>query len=249
VARGEAMARALGVANDTEDEKWRAVVIRAWDKTQPPKLDGPVTPGGIPRFVPGVIDNLGWVDVIGGVVSIVDLGIDIAGTLFAAGIVTSVAGLVISGFSAIIAMPALWASTDKLAEFNGRVQGYADAMQDMADQYSDPALDKKPVKQWPPIQRPQPHISGNLPINVSESFWRQGQRKGCDAAYTDILKFEANPIEVNATVKGKPARIKLNGKLYLRGLAAAKKDKVGVMIVELVNAELKKQGKAPFPTR
>src|SRR5208283_3278833 len=185
---------------------------------------------------------------------VADLGLDIAATyssiagLAAAGTVTGVGGLILAGISSIIGMPVLWANTDALAEFNGRVQGYADAMQDMAEQYKDDSLDRKPVKQWPAIQRPAAHIFNPVPSSIAEQFWRQGQRKGCAEAYLDILKMEANPVDVDATVNGKPQKIKANGKLVLRALWVSTKGNVGVKMVTQVNDMLKKQGKPPFPT-
>lgn len=253
--RGKSMALAITGRDNTEDEAWRAVWLRVWDKKHPPPDlgGGNINPNLTPD-TPGIGTFSSALDVIGGVVSILDLGLDVAATyssiagLAIAGTATTIGGLVLAGISSIVGMPALWAATDALAEFNGRVQGYADAMQDMAEQYKDDSLDHKPVKQWPALQQPSAHIFNPVPGSVSEQFWRQGQRKGCTEAYMDILKMEANPVEVTATANGKQQKIKANGKMVLRGLWVSTKGDVGVKMVVQVNEMLKKQGKPPFPT-
>jgi len=144
----------------------------------------------------------------------------------------------------ILGMPALWASTDAKAEFNGTVQGYADAMQDMAEAFKDDGLDRKPLREWPAIPEPQPHISGNLPTMTSQEFWEKGQRKGCRKAYLDILKLEANPIVIDSQVKGKPIKVKINGKVSLRGAWVSTKGEAGVKVVDFVREDLRKKGKS-----
>jgi len=253
--RGKSMALSVTGRDNTEDEAWRAVWLRVWDQKHPP----PDLGGGTinPNITPGspTLGNMSSaLDIIGGVVSIVDLGLDIAATystvaaVATAGTVTGVGGLILAAISSIIGMPAIWASTDALAEFNGTVQGYADAMQDMAEQYQDNSLDRKPVKQWPALTQPTPHIFNPIPTTTSEEFWRKGQRKGCNEAYLAILKMEVNPIEVDASVGGKTSKIKANGKMVLRALWVSTRGNVGSKIVSQVNDMLRSQGKPLFPT-
>jgi hypothetical protein len=255
-SRGKSAALAITGKNNNEDPEWRAVWVRVWTKdAAPTDIGQPIRPGVPLPVDPGISQANDWINLAGGVLSIVDLGIDIAATysaaagLATAGAATGIGGLVLAALGGIIGLPALWAATDSLAEFNGQVQGYADAMQDMAEAYKDDSLDRKPPRDWPKIPRPTPHTSSNIPTSVSQQYWRQGQRKGCDQAYIDILKVEANPIEIEGTVKGAKKKIKVNGKVMLRGAWVSTKGEVGVAVVKIINEKLKAAGKPPFPTR
>ena len=161
--KGKSMALAITGRDNVEDEAWRGVWLRVWDKQYPPPdLGGGNINPNIQAGGPGIGKISDSLDIIGGVVTIADLGIDVAatystiGALSAASTATGIGGLILASLSAIIGMPAIWATTDATAELNGRIQGYADAMQDMAEQYQDNSLDRKPVKQWPAIQQPTP---------------------------------------------------------------------------------------------
>ena len=258
-SRGKAMALKITGRDNTEDETWRSVWMRVWDRGHPPPDlgNGTINPHINPDIAlasPAIGSLSSALDIIGGVVNVVDLGLELAAdyTAIAAAVtvggVTFLGGFALAIVSTIIGMPVIWASTDAIAEFNGRVQGYADAMQDMAEQYQDPTLDRKPVRRWPAIAQPTPHIFRAIPITTSEQFWRKGQRKGCDEAYMDVLKLELNPVETDIPIGGRPRKIKVNGKLALRALWVSTGGNAGVKIVTQVNEALKKQGKPPFPT-
>jgi hypothetical protein len=268
-SRGKSVALALSGKNNNEDPVWRTVWIRAWTKdSPPPDIGQPIRPGVVLPGDPGLpVDPAlsqinDAINLAGGVLSIIDLGIDIAATysaaagLAAASTATGVGGLFLTALGGIIGMPALWASVDKLAEYNGQVQGYADAMQDMAEGYKDDSLERKPVRDWPKIVQPQPHVSGNTPTSTSQGYWIQGQRKGCTQAYLDILKVEANPVQMDATIKGQTRKVKINGKFMLRGAWVSTKGEVSVAVIKKLNEKLKAakdlthpDGRPPFPTR
>jgi hypothetical protein len=234
IARGETTARTVLGKDNQEDDRWRAVWIRAWDKATPPPA---------PEIDPLKLGLPGQ-----SIPSVAALGLDIAG-LTAAATAAAIGGLVLSCFASMIALPALYLDVQKLAEFNGFVQGYSDAMQDMANGFSDSSLDRKPLSQWPPIKEPEPHLSSNPQPTAAEEGWRRGQKRGARQAYIDVLTMEANPKEVEVTRNGKSVKVKMNGKRFLRGLHVAHKDNVAAKIVALVNEELKKAGKPPWPTR
>jgi hypothetical protein len=248
--RGKQAALAITGVDNKEDEKWRTVWVRVWTKTNPPPDIGVAVNPSVPLpknpLISEFSDDL---SLVGGVLSIVDLGIDFAG-LAAAGIVTGVAGLALTVVGGIIALPALWASVDALAEANGKMQGYADAMQDMAEAFSDNALDRKPVRDWPAIPEPKPHLpSGSAPSTAAQ-FWRQGQQWGCNQARIDVLQMQAKPVEMDAKSKdGSTRKVKVNGKVMLRGAWVATKGEVSVAIIKVFNERLAQAGKKPFPTR
>jgi len=255
--RGKSLALERTGKDNTEDEEYRGVWLRVWDKQHPPPHI--IDPGVVnPTFKysdPGVVIFGQGLDVLGGVVSVIDLGLDISasytGIVAAAtgGIVTAGAGLVLAIVATIIGMPAIWASGDSLAEFNGKVEGYDEAMQDMAEQYSSDDLDRKPMRQWPAVREPSPHLFSALPIGTPGAFWRKGQSAGCRLAYMDALKLELNPIDVDVVTKdGKKTKTKANGRLMLRALWVTTKGEVAEKMVMQVNETLKQHGKPPWPT-
>lgn len=255
--RGKATALAMTGKDNTEDANWRTVWVRVWSKKNPPpdigtKLINPGVPLPKDPFISSFSDDLGLVS---GVLSLIDLGIDIAATysaaagLATAGIITGVGGLVLTVVGGIIALPALWASVDALAEANGKMQGYADAMQDMADAFKDDALDRKPVRDWPAIPAPQPHIFSSAQPTVTQQAWHRGQRWGCNQARIDVLKVQAEPIEIDAKLKnGGTRKMKINGKIMLRAAWVSTKGDVGPAVMKIFNERLEKAGKPHFPT-
>src|SRR5262249_31955591 len=77
--RGKSTALAMTGVNNKEDERWRAVWVRAWSKsTPPPDLGVPVNPGVPLPKDPVVSQFSDDLSLIGGGLSIIDLGIDIA---------------------------------------------------------------------------------------------------------------------------------------------------------------------------
>jgi len=248
--RGKQAALAITGADNKEDEKWRTVWVRVWTKTNPPPDIGVAVNPSVPLpknpLISEFSDDL---SLVSGVLSIVDLGIDFAG-LAAAGIVTGVAGLALTVVGGIIALPALWASVDALAEANGKMQGYADAMQDMAEAFSDNSLDRKPLRDWPAIPEPKPHLPAGSAPSVGAQFWRQGQQWGCNQARIDVLQMQVKPVEMDAKLKdGSTRKVKVNGKVMLRGAWVATKGEVSPAIMKVFNERLIQAGKKPFPTR
>jgi len=247
--RGKATALALTGKDNTEDANWRTVWVRVWAKTNPPPDIGTqlIKPGVPLPQDPGISTFSDRLGLASGVLSLVDLGVDIAG-LALAGTITGVAGLAMTVIGGLIALPALWATVDALAESNGKMQGYADAMQDMAAAFSDDALDRKPVKDWPEIPNPAPHIFTKTDL-TTERFWHQGQRWGCAQARIDVLSMQANPVEMDAPLKkGGTRKMKINGKVMLRAAWVSTKGEVGGAVMKIFNERLQKDGKKPFPT-
>lgn len=257
VTLGKSKALQMTGKDNTENDLYRGVWLRVWDKLHPP-VDI-IDPGVINRNFsisdPNLVSFSKGMDIVGGVLSIADLGLDLAASYssiaaFATGgIMTGVAGFALAIVATIIGMPVVWASADAAAQFNGQVEGYDEAMQDMAEQYQDDSLERKPVKTWPAVREPSPHLFTTLPIGASASAWRAGQAHGCRLAYMDILKLELNPIDCDAVDKsGKKIKIKANGKMILRSLWKVTNGDVAELMVKRVNEALKQKGKAPWPT-
>jgi hypothetical protein len=154
--------------------------------------------------------------------------------------------LIGSVIDAIVTMPIIWAKTDELVKTNGQIQGGADAIQDMADQYSDDKLDHTPYSKWPAVKAPAPHLPENPQPTVSQEAWRAGQVSGLKNIVKVVLDLEQNPKP--ATLKD-GQHIRLSGRVWLRLLSKKYTDNVGVeTVIKPANEELKKRGKKPFPT-
>jgi len=232
-----------GTDDNVESALWRAVVINAWNRALPP----PAPPGvGVTFNNSTWADTAGKVlDVAGGLLGIIDLAVDIA-DLTAVRSATGVGGLVIGVIQDIVAMPLIWASTDALAETNGEIQEAADAIQDMADQFSDDKLEKTPVSQWPAVKVPDLHTPANPKPNAFQEVWRSGQSQGRQKAAQQVIDLEQNP-KLITLPDGK--NIRMSGRLWLRVVPKAFKDNAGVeIVIKPANEELRKRGRPPFPT-
>src|SRR5215468_7966626 len=111
-SRGKSAAMAITGKNNNEDPEWRAVWVRVWTKdAAPPDIGQPIRPGVPLPVDPGISQANDWINLAGGVLSIVDLGIDIAATysaaagLATAGAATGIGGLVLAALGGIIGLP------------------------------------------------------------------------------------------------------------------------------------------------
>jgi len=232
-----------GTPDNTESEIWRAVVVNAWNRdTSPPPpsgLDVPMNNNSWATDVSKTIDTVSFG------LGLIDLIADLAEIESVAN-VTGPAGLILGCIQSIVQMPLIWLAADATANLNGQIQGACDAIQDMADQFSDNALDHTPLAKWPTIKVPTPHISSNPQPSASQQAWRFGQTKGCLAAIRKVVDLETNP---KAITLPSAKHIRLSGRLWLRALSKMYKDKAGVeIVIKPANADLAKQGKRPFPT-
>lgn len=233
-----------GTADNVESDLWRAVWIKAWSKGIPPPVDAKVD-------VP--FNNLTWVEDVGKVTDALAMGFGmldvIADIAEVAAVAAPLADLVFSSVGGIVGMPAMWATADAYANTNGQIQGGADAIQDMADQFGDANLDKTIVtlpSKWPAVTVPNIHVPNNAMPSASEQAWRSGQATGRNNAVKAVINLEQNP---KPTELRNGDHIRLSGRIWLRSLSIAFKDNAGIeVVVKPANEELKKKGKPPFPT-
>src|SRR5262249_34974573 len=140
---------------NVESDIWRGVVLNAWNRDLPP----PPPPGIDTPF-----ENSSWAQDAGQVLDTVALGvtlIDAAADLFeiaAVAGVTGPLGLILGSVQTIVGLPLLFQSEQAIANTNGRIQGMADAIQDMCDQFKDPNLRRVPMSKWPAVKVPSAHI-------------------------------------------------------------------------------------------
>lgn len=235
---------AVGTGDNQEAQLWRAVVINAWNKPETPPPPADVS---VPINDSTWADSLGkGLDRVSFALGIIDLLADLR-EIEAVTAVTGPAGLILGSFSSILQLPLIFATADALANTNGQIQGAADAIQDMADQFSDNAIGSKSISQWPAIRVPEIHIIGSTIPNASQDAWRGGQRTGLTNAVKQVIALEQNPKPVTLR-SGR--HIRMSGRLWLRALSRTFKDNAGVeVVIKPANAELAKGDHPPFPTR
>lgn len=251
IGMGEAIAKAFksadlkgGTDDNVESEVWRGVVINAWNRDLPPP---PSPPFDAPFESKSWVSDAGTVlDKAGMAVTLIDMAADIF-AIEALAAVTGPLGLIIASVQAIAGLPLLFLNADLIANTNGQIQGAADAIQDMCDQFSADGLQMTPYSKWPAIKVPEPHILDNPLPTQNQIAWRAGQREGLQTAVKNVLEREQNPKEVT-TPDGK--HIKISGRLWLRAASKTFKDQCGVkLVIEPMNEKLREQGRPPWPTR
>lgn len=190
---GELKAKAEGYRDNSEDPRFRSVVIL-------------VGPKGVPPFPPALFDvtplvpdslipdeskvDFGKVnDVLSGIAQFLELmpWDKIAAVGENLDLATALVG-------AVYLMPALWADVREQNLNNGRMEGYWEGMQNMANRYSDPNLTTTPLSKWPALRAPQPGPLGALSGDgLNQREWMEGKREGCDKVYDLIELMEREP--------------------------------------------------------
>ena len=243
---GERKAAAEGYRDGVEDERFRSVLVLLSRTPTPPKtpdviqlddMSAPLAPGD------GVLDTLGKV------LDFAGFGIDLLG-LFASGVtigileaLSPVLGIVSAG----LALPAAWLGGDRLARFNGFCQGFWNAMQDMANGFSDPSLQTRPENQWPAVRVPRAHPSADPIANEAQRAWRAGEEAGCRHAYETILSMERTPAVHTVMLNGRRVKVRASGRLYLALLYRAHGREVARAIRAGFNRRLREQGRSDWP--
>lgn len=218
IGYGDLMAEDAGDRENTEDPRFRAVLILAapgpTPPAPPPKIDlsSVQVDGRLPK--PDRWDQAGLV---------VDRVVDVAGFLeqVSWGEVAEAfgkIGIVFQVISSTIGMPVLWHGVREQNLTNGGMQGFWEAMQDMSNAFSDPSI---PPAKWPPIPVPVPRSFGIpdsfLPLNERE--WMEGRTEGCRAAYQTVTKAEVEPLMIK--------KKSYTGRQFLAALAQSYGSNVG----------------------
>jgi hypothetical protein len=215
------------------DPKWRAVWFHAWQKPTPPPDKIFIDDIDLPDLGDVGPDIGKWLDGISWFIGALDFA-DLCPVL----------DLVASVIDTLYALPGAWLAADRAAYKNGYIVGYNNAMQDMADAYSDAALDRTPLGQWPPIPRPEPHkaLWASQP-SVTQQKSEEGEQAGCDEAYTEMQRLEASPKHKHVVIHGEPTVLLFTAKRWLRALKAKFDDNVGAAHMIIWRRELAKKGK------
>lgn len=237
---GKDTALRWGVPDNIESSYWRGAIVDVWDRATPPpvtRLMDIVNQPGLPdlggSFLPDALqflDEAAWIE-----------GLALADFI-------PFADIVIQIIDTLAALPAAWLTGDKLAYQNGEIEGYNEAMQDMADAFGDRTLDGKPESTWPAIPRPQPHSTVIPQASVSQQKWQDGQRSGCDKAYKQVQDMDRAP--KMATLKGRDGterRRRLTGKLWLHWMKLKYRNDILGFLIKQWNDYLTSNGHTKWP--
>jgi hypothetical protein len=220
VGYGERKAEREGYADETEDPRFRSVILFTSDNPNPPpapaKID--LTPLLRDDILPGV--DVGdsaqkGIDVLGWLLTLMEYVPKVAEMAGAAGYFLNVLGT-------IAQMPLLWLSVRHQNTSNGTLEGFWDALQEMANAYSNPALDEiRDRSRWPPLPVPQPNRFNGAESSwsLNEREWMEGRRIGCRAAYELIRQTEG--VKLAGGIEGGRKYLFLLYQSYGQGLGAA----------------------------
>jgi hypothetical protein len=237
---GDMKAKQEGYRPHTEDPRFRSVVVLLGDQRVapfPPSLFDltPKLPGDLPEG--GFHFELGKsIDITSGIAQLLELvpWETLAEMGEKADIYTAVLGNVLG-------MGLLWNDVDEQSLFNGRVEGFWEAMQSMADQYASPALSKISLKKWPALRQPVPRAMSDGLFDMAHRKWMQGRQEGCDEAWEAIGVMERKP-EVKDNWE-------ITGRRYLFILSQKFGSGVGAAIHALVDDQIGKANKGNWPLR
>ncbi len=234
-AFGERKAAYDGQRDGVEDEHYRAVVLYLAPGPNPP--DPKLGPEAILQELPSQVthnetydtwsrraDSAGQIlDIASGGASVVNLFV----TSFVLATIIDVTATMLTIVSAIISLPAVWLSGQRLAQKNGGIRGFSEAMQKMADVFSDYDLCKVPESKWPAIPHLKPtNLLPDEAVTVAERCANIGMREGYEEAWKLVQKLEASPKDMEVSTNGKKSLISVSGGRFLWFLSQAYSDDV-----------------------
>jgi hypothetical protein len=247
---GEMKAQREGYRDNTEDPRFRSVILFVTPDPTPPLVPDTIDISpevGIDGLIPGfdVFDFISkTIDITQGVAGLVEL-LPWGAIAEFAGALGPFLGMV----SAIIQMPLLWKGVHDQNLANGGIEGFWDAMQDMAVGFSNRALLHTPLSRWPPIAKPKPHFLVGSDMLLNEKQWMQGRTEGCEAAYKAMMLIEKDPIPFKITVNGRTQTVPMGGRMYLYTLWVATHGQVADAIHKVIDKKLRDDGKKEWPLR
>ena len=237
---GEMKAKAEGYRDNTEDPRFRSVMVLFGR--------GPVAP-----FPPGLVDvkpelpddwapeGFSWDPG-----KFNDIGSGLSGFLELVpwekvAMMAEYGDLFTAFWGAASAMPMLWRDVREQNENNGRLQGWWESFQDMADQFSDPGLSTMRMERWPELKpakpRPLPTYDGSL----NQREWMNGKKEACEFTYRLMEMMERDP-----PVKKHWA---ITGRRYLFLLSQKFGKNLATELHQMVDDRLRKKGNVEWPLR
>ena len=248
VAYGEIPAQREGYRNDVEDPRFRSVILLVSTGPTPPEVPPVVNIApeiGVDALMPGfdAFDMLSKsMDVTQGVAGLFELlpwgtVAEFAGSL----------GPLVGIVGGVVAMPLLWKGVRDQNLTNGGMEGFWDAMQDMALAFANVDPVNTPVSRWPAIPVPKAHPLAGSNVLVNEREWFKGRQDGAAAAYKMITSMEEKPVHYKGA-RGGP-NLPLTGRSYLYWIFRGTNGHVDEAIHKIVDDRLRAAGKKEWPLR
>lgn len=191
VGYGEMRAALEGERDGQEDPRFRSVILYTSDNPNPPTP--PARVDLTPLFDRSVLPGRDHADDISKVIDITGMLLSLLEYAPVVGELASMGGGILNIVTGVAGMPLLWWSLKWQNEANGKLQGFWQAIQDMAKAYSDPHLADVGLAQWPALPTPHAHpfsAPANL-LSVNEKEWMDGRRAGCASAHGSLKTMEA----------------------------------------------------------
>ena len=119
--------------------------------------------------------------------------------------------------AAALSLGLAFREVDEINRFQGRVAGFADAIQQMSERYSDPTFDNRAYTDLP--HPPVPRAYGNVGSRSEwlASLYREGEREGLAEAVNVLRDLQRQPRVIDL-VDGSGAAldpVRMDGRLYL----------------------------------
>jgi len=207
VGFGELKAAEEGQPNGTEDPRFRSVIVLVGRGPEPPPTPEPFDLSPESLLVGSLFPGTDWLSLASKVHDVVSGALGFADLVPAAEVAATggVLGAGLSVLSLTALMPLTWTSVHDQNVANGRIEGYVDAVQSMAEAFSSPALPSLPLSMWPPLPVPTPRAFSPAELTlVNQREWMQGRREGCALAYEFFRALDRSPlVHKNALVGGR----------------------------------------------
>jgi hypothetical protein len=222
VGVGEMKARAEGQRDGSEHPRFRSVILFVGAGPTPPTPPTTIDVSPADLLVDQLFPDDDMLDLASKItdVAIGTLGFTELVPLEVAAAVGGTLGGALSGLSAAVLMPLTWTGLHGQNIANGRIEGYADAVQSMADAFGSPALRSIPESRWPALPHPTPRLFSAAELTlVNQREWMAGRREGCALAYEFFNKLEGVPLRgKSAVVNGRQLLAWMRGRFGSEGV-------------------------------
>lgn len=245
VGLGEMKAWAEGHPDGSEHPRFRSVILFVSAGPTPPTPPATIDVSPADLLVDQLFPEADMLDFASKItdVAIGALGFTELVPLEVAAAVGGVLGGALTGLSAGALMPLTWTGLHAQNIANGRIEGYADAVQSMADVFASPALRSISQSRWPPLPRPTPRSFSPAELTlVNQREWMTGRREGCALAYELFQKLDRSPLVIDGKVRtGRSVLMMLRQKFGSEG--------VKVWLMKSINLRLIQGGNGNWPLR
>jgi hypothetical protein len=153
----------------------------------------------------------------------------------------------VAAVSGPLALGLAWYEVDEINRFQGRVEGFANAMQDMANGYSDASLNELHYNDLPPRPAPRPHSDLGTRTGLLAELFRRGEQEGLNEAVrcVDNLKNRPQTIELTDDNDQAVGSVEMDDRLYLLLLRRRFGDRVRRNVISALRQRMQQNPDIP----